>query len=98
MRGVPLSVRDFARVGIHGPVLSSHALLVVADSSATIAAGDRVITDSTKATRCSQLPFVSGHSDCSREQDANAPSEWTLHREGLPHTGQGRSSETLHQS
>jgi len=74
VRGVALSVTGAGRwFGIHGLVLATHAFVVVA-ASATMAAGDRVITESTKATRCSQLPFVSGHSDCSREHDANAPS------------------------
>lgn len=76
--GVGSVALSFAGAGrgfrIHGLVLATHAFVVAAAASATMAAGDRVITESTKATRCSQLPFVSGHSDCSREHDANAPS------------------------
>jgi hypothetical protein len=75
MRRIPLAIGGVGRrFGIHGLELATHALVLVAGPSATMAAGDRVTTESTKATRCSQLPFVSGHSDCSREQEANAPS------------------------
>ena len=75
MRRVTLTFDDVDRCfGIHGLELATHAFCVVAGASATMAAGDRVTTESAKATRCSQLPFVRGHSDCSREQDANAPS------------------------